>query len=57
MSLDKLQRFLRHEHQRTTEIYTGHIEMGTKKQTDYLANFWGEKLGFEGVASIPTSTK
>lgn len=52
MSLAKLQRFLRHDHQRTTEIYAGHIETGTKKQTDYLADFWGEKLGSEGLASI-----
>ena len=56
MSMAKLQRFLRHDHQRTTEIYAGHIETGTKKQTDYLADFWGEKLGSsEGVASIPAS--
>ena len=50
----KLQRFLRHDHQKTTEIYAGHIETGTKKQTDFLADFWGEKLGSsESVASIP----
>jgi integrase len=55
MSLAKLQRLLRHEHQRTTEICAGHIETGTKKQTDYLTDFWGEKLGSEGVASIPAS--
>jgi len=54
MSLAKLQRFLRHDHQKTTEIYAGHIETGTKKQTDFLADFWGEKLGSsESVASIP----
>ena len=57
MSLAKLQGFLRHEHQRTTEICAGHIETGKKKQTDYLADFWGEKLGSEGVASITASTK
>ena len=39
MSLAKLQRFLRHDHQRTTEIYAGHIEKGTENQTDYLADF------------------
>ena len=44
MSLAQLQRFLRHEHQKTTEIYAGHIEMGTRKQTDYLADFWKGKL-------------
>ena len=44
MSLAKLQRFLRHDHQKTTEIYAGHIETGTKKQTDFLADFWADKL-------------
>ena len=44
MSLAKLQRFLRHDHQKTTEIYAGHIETGTKKQTDFLADFWTDKL-------------
>ena len=44
MSLAKLQRFLRHDHQKTTEIYAGHIETGTKKQTDFLAGFWADKL-------------
>lgn len=54
MSLAKLQRFLRHYHQKTTEIYAGHIETGTKKQTDFLANFWEDKLDLtEGQASIP----
>jgi integrase len=56
MSLAKLQRFLRHDHQKTTEIYAGHIETGTKKQTDYLAGFWGEKLDLiEGHESTPAS--
>ena len=40
MGLAKLQRFLRHDHQKTTEIYAGHLETGTKEQTDFLANFW-----------------
>jgi integrase len=44
MSLAKLHRFLRHDHQKTTEIYAGHIETGTKKQTDFLADFWADKL-------------
>ena len=58
MNLANLQRFLRHDHQKTTEIYAGHIETGTKKQTDYLADFWGEKLGSsERVASITASIK
>ena len=54
MSLAKLQRFLRHDHQKTTEIYAGHIETGTKKQTDFLADFWTDKLDLtEGRESIP----
>ena len=54
MSLTELQRFLRHHHQKTTEIYTGHMETGTKKQTVFLADFWTEKLDLaEGRESIP----
>jgi hypothetical protein len=54
MSLAKLQRFLRHDHQKTTEIYAGHIETGTKKQTDFLADFWADKLDLLKVhESIP----
>ena len=56
MSLAKLQRFLRHDHQKTTEIYAGHIETGTKKQTDFLADFWTDKLDLnEGQESIPAA--
>jgi integrase len=56
MSLAKLQRFLRYDHQKTTEIYAGHIETGTKKQTDFLANFWTDKLDLnEGHESIPAA--
>lgn len=38
MSIAKLQRFLRHDHQKTTEIYAGHVETGTKTQTDFLVD-------------------
>ena len=56
MSLAKLQRFLRHDHQKTTEIYAGYIETGTKKQTDFLAGFWADKLDLvEGHESNPAS--
>jgi truncated hemoglobin YjbI len=56
MSLAKLQRFLRHDHQKTTEIYAGHIETGTKKQTDFLADFWTGKLDLtEGHEVVSTS--
>jgi integrase len=58
MSLAQLQRFLRHDHQKTTEIYAGHIEMGTRKQTDYLADFWkGKLVDSDTVASIPASIR
>jgi hypothetical protein len=39
-----LQKFLRSDHQKTTEIYAGHIETETKKQTDFLNDFWKGKL-------------
>ena len=56
MSLAKLQRLLRDDHQKTTEIYAGHIETGTKKQTDFLADFWTDKLDLtEGQESAPVS--
>jgi hypothetical protein len=56
MSLAKLQRFLRHDHQKTTEIYAGRIETGTKKQTDFLADFWAAKLDLnEGLESNPAA--
>ncbi len=58
MSLAQLQRFLRHDHQKTTEIYADLIEMGTRKQTDYLADFWQRKLIFsDSVATIPATIK
>ena len=46
----------RHNHQKTTEIYAGHIETGTKKQTDFLNDFWKGKLNeTKGVASSAAS--
>lgn len=48
-----LQKFLRSDHQKTTEIYAGHIETETKKQTDFLNDFWKGKLNeTKGAASI-----
>jgi len=53
MSLAQLQRFLRHDHQKTTEIYAGHIEMGIGRQSDSLADFRQRKLiDSDTVASI-----
>lgn len=56
MGLAKLQRFLRHDHQKTTEIYAGHLETGTKEQTDFLADFWGTQLGSTAESSTKSST-
>jgi integrase len=56
MGLAKLQRFLRHDHQKTTEIYAGHLEMGTKAQTDFLADFWEKELGETEVSPTKAST-
>ena len=51
-----LQRFLRHDHQKTTEMYAGHIETGTKKQTDFLNDFLKNRLSAnEGVAASISS--
>jgi hypothetical protein len=38
------QRFPCHDHRETTERYAGQIEMGTRKQTDYLADIGQRKL-------------
>lgn len=56
MSLAKLQRFLRHDHQKTTEIYAGHLETGTKAQTDFLASFWKDLFENPSVSSTGAST-
>jgi integrase len=55
MGLAKLQRFLRHDKQRTTEIYAGHLEKGTKEQTSFLADFWSQKIEKEAVTSNSAS--
>jgi RNA polymerase sigma-54 factor len=56
MGLAKLQRFLRHDHQKTTEIYAGHLETGTKEQTDFLADFWDTHLENANKSSTKSST-
>jgi len=56
MGLAKLQRFLRHDHQKTTEIYAGHLETGTKEQTDFLADFWSTQLENAKESSTKSST-
>ncbi len=46
-TIAELQRFLRHEEQRTTEIYAGHLDNGTKAQNELLGKVWSEKLNGE----------
>jgi integrase len=44
LSLSQVQQFLRHDHKSTTELYTGHLDISTSKQSEYLGNFWSGKL-------------
>ncbi len=55
MGIAKLQRFLRHDKQKTTEIYAGHLETSTKDQTDFLADFWAGRLENIEAASDSSS--
>lgn len=58
MSFAQLQCFLRHDQQKTTEVYAGHIAMGTRKQTDHLADFRQRKLlDSEALAPIKSSIR
>ncbi len=43
-TIAELQRFLRHDEQRTTEIYAGHLDNGTKAQNELLGKVWSETL-------------
>lgn len=44
MNTSQLQLFLRHDNQKTTEIYSGFLDGGTQEQGDFLGEFWSEKL-------------
>lgn len=43
-TIAELQRFLRHDEQRTTEIYAGHLDNGTKTQNVLLGKVWSKAL-------------
>ncbi len=43
-SLAEMQLFLRHDEQKTTELYAGHLDNSTKAQSKWLGNFWREQL-------------
>ena len=54
MSISQLQLLLRHEKQKTTEIYAGHLDTGTQVQADFLGEFWSGKLAeLAGSAGSP----
>jgi len=44
VSISQLKLFLRHDEQKTTEIYAGHLDNSTAAQTEYLGTFWSEKM-------------
>ncbi len=44
MSIAQLQKFLRYDNQKTTEIYAGFLDAGTQEQGDFLGDFWSKKL-------------
>jgi hypothetical protein len=40
---------LRHDNQKITEIYAGHLDTGTQVQADVLDDFWNKQL--DGVVA------
>ncbi len=51
MSIAQLQKFLRHDNQKTTEIYAGFLDASTQEQGDFLGDFWSKKLaGLDSAA-------
>jgi len=48
-SLAEMQLFLRHDEQKTTELYAGHLDNSTTKQSECLGEFWREQLSGDVV--------
>ena len=48
-SIAEMQLFLRHDEQKTTELYAGHLDNSTEAQSKCLGDFWREQLSGEGV--------
>ncbi len=48
-SISEMQLFLRHDEQKTTELYAGHLDNSTAEQSKCLGDFWREQLGNDGV--------
>lgn len=47
MSISELQKFLRHEDQKTTEIYANHLDDNTMETTTFLNSFLDDEIGRE----------
>ncbi|WP_163337313.1 site-specific integrase [Desulfopila sp. IMCC35008] len=43
-TIAELQLFLRHDEQKTTEIYAGHLDNSTKAQNELLGRVWSKQL-------------
>ncbi len=48
-SISEMQLFLRHDEQKTTELYAGHLDNSTTEQSKTLGDFWGEQMRAGGV--------
>ena len=55
MSIAQLQLFLRHDEQRTTERYAGHLDTNTQAQADVLGEFWTKK--FDEVNQVDSANE
>ena len=57
MGLAKLQRFLRHDKQKTTEIYAGHLDTSTREQFEFLSDFWQKTLEKKSTSNATSKLK
>ena len=48
-SLAEMQLFLRHDEQKTTKLYAGHLDNSTEAQSKCLGDFWREQLSADEV--------
>jgi hypothetical protein len=44
VGITQLQNFLRHDNQKTIEIYAGFLDTGTQEQGDFHGDFWSRKM-------------
>ena len=57
MSIAQLQEFLRHDNQKTTEIYAGFLDAGTQEQGDFPGDFWTKKLAGLDSADVNATSE